>query len=57
LNSALNGKQWLVGNQVSIADISVAVSLVVPLQIILDGGFRKAMKSVIEWAERVFAIP
>ena len=31
LNTALTGKQWLVGNSISLADIAVAASLVVPL--------------------------
>ena len=57
LNSALSGREWLVGNSISLADVAVAVSLVVPLQIVLDGGLRKAMKEVNQWAERVYATP
>ena len=57
MNTALTGKQWLVGNSISLADIAVAASLIVPLQILLDGGLRKAMKAVSDWAERVFALP
>ena len=57
LNTALTGREWLVGNSMSLADVAVAVSLVIPLQILLDGGLRKAMKEVNSWAERVFALP
>jgi len=31
INLALTGKQWLVGTSISLADVAVAISLVVPL--------------------------
>jgi len=57
INTALNGKKWLVGENVSVADIMVASTLLTSFQTVLDGGFRKAMKDVTAWAERVFTLP
>ena len=55
LNTHLDGKQWLVGNEMTIADIIVGLQLSHGLQTVLDGGFRKAMKNVEAWATSVFA--
>lgn len=57
LNTALEGKKWLVGNEMTIADVSLALWLSYPLQTILDGGFRKAMKNASDWAEAVYNHP
>lgn len=55
VNSAVAGG-YLVGGQLSLADVIVATALMVPFQTVLDNGFRKAMKSVTEWAEKIFAM-
>ena len=57
INTALEGKQWLAGAEVSMADIVLANSLITSLQTVLDGGFRKAMKNVEAWAKACFALP
>jgi glutathione S-transferase len=57
LNTALEGKQWLVGDKMSLADVVIATALVVPLQTVLDAGFRKAMKNASDWLARVYALP
>lgn len=38
----------------TLADVFVAIALIHPLQTVLDGGFRKAMKDVSTWAEKIF---
>lgn len=57
LNTALEGKNWLVGKEASLADIVMIVYLMHNLQTVLDGGFRKAMKNVNAWAEACLALP
>jgi elongation factor 1-gamma len=57
LNTQLTGKDYLVGNTLTIADVVVAVSLVLPFQTILDGGFRKAMGNTTAWMERICKLP
>jgi len=56
LNTALEGKQWLVGNTVTLADVIVSLSLATSFQTTLDGGFRKAMKNVGSWVEACYAL-
>lgn len=57
LNTALDGKKFLVGEELSLADLVVASVLMAPLQTVLDGGVRKSpvMKNVEPWATSVFA--
>ena len=57
LNTALEGKKYLVGNQLSLADIVVAGTLMYAFQTTLDGGFRKAMKAVEPWVSSIYALP
>ena len=57
LNTALQGKDFLVANRFTIADIALWVSLYVPFQLTLDAGFRKAMPHVSAWFERVSKLP
>lgn len=49
------GNGFLVGGQMTLADLMVATALLVPLQTVLDGGVRKATKIVPSWAEKFFA--
>jgi len=39
----------------TLADVIVSVALVEPLQTILDVGFRKAMKELNDWAEKLYS--
>ena len=57
LNANLKSKSWLVGDNVTLADLSVATQLVFAMQCVLDGGFRKAMPDLSAWFERVCALP
>jgi glutathione S-transferase len=56
LNTALEGKQFLVGNSLSLADVVVGAVLQYAFQTTLDGGFRKAMKNLEPWAKGVYAL-
>lgn len=56
LNAHLEGKKFLVGSELSLADVVVANMLLYPFQTVLDAGFRKAMKNVTAWAESVYAL-
>jgi len=55
INSALNGKDFLVGNRLTIADIVVGLMLTHAFTTVLDGGFRKAMAHVTKWIEHLIA--
>jgi elongation factor 1-gamma len=55
LNTHLEGKKWLVGAEHSVADMIVSQYLSYAFQTVLDGGFRKAMKNVNDWAVRCYA--
>jgi elongation factor 1-gamma len=57
VNLNLKGKNFLVGDHVTLADIVVATQFIIPQQTILDGGFRKAMPDFSAWWERVAALP
>ena len=57
INTHLEGKKWLVGEEMTIADVYLAIVLSNLLQTTLDAGFRKAMKNASDWAERVFSNP
>jgi len=59
LNTHLDGKKWLVGNEMTVADIVVVLVLQHAFQTVLDAGFRKTpiMKNVNAWAEACFALP
>ncbi len=57
INTSLEGKKWLAGNDASLADVVLAVSLQSSFQTVLDGGFRKAMKNVEAWANAVYNLP
>jgi len=43
----------LVGNKVTLADLFCAHVLTPAFQLVLDAGFRKGMKDVAAWFERV----
>ena len=51
------GSEFLCGSTMTVADILVAVSLIQPLQTVLDAGFRKAMGKLTSWAEKIFSSP
>lgn len=56
MNTVLDGRTFLVGNQYTLADVIVAQVLKVPLQTVLDAGFRKGTgKNVEAWALAYYA--
>lgn len=57
LNNYLKGKYYLVGDNVTIADVIVASHLIVSFQTVYDGGYRKAIPNVTEWFERISSLP
>lgn len=57
LNTHLQGKDYLVGNHLTVADLIVACSLILPFQTALDGGFRKAMQNVTNLVEKIVKLP
>ena len=57
LNTALEGKKYLVGNDLTLADLIMANTLQYGFQTVLDGGFRKAMKNIETWATSIYALP
>jgi len=57
LNTELEGKKFLVGDEATLADVAVAVALIESFQTVLDGGFRKAMKNVEAWATATLELP
>lgn len=57
VNEALKGKDFLVGDTVTIADILAATSLAFPMSMVLETGFQKAVQNVVNWFTKVVAIP
>ena len=57
LNKALEGKEFLVGGHLSIADLAVFVAVFMPMEFALDAGFRKAMPHFSAWYERITKVP
>jgi glutathione S-transferase len=53
LNDRLEGKEYLVGDKLSLADVYVAVSLNLFFATSLDAGFRKAIPHLTKWYESV----
>jgi glutathione S-transferase len=50
MDTALEGKKFLLGDEVSVADVCLACGLMYAFQTVLDGGFRKSIKNVEAWA-------
>lgn len=57
LNTYLKGKNWLVGNSVTLADLYCGHVLTQAFQLVLDAGFRKGMAEVAKWFEAYVALP
>ena len=53
----MQGKDHLVGGRYTIADVVVGVTLLLPYQLALDAGFRKAMPNVAAWLEKFVKLP
>jgi len=57
LNTHLNGKKWLVGDNVTLADITVACHLIISVQNVLDASFRKSNEHFARWFKSVIELP
>jgi len=55
INNALNGKDFLVGGRLTVADLVIALMLTHAFSTVLDGGFRKAMAHATKWLESIIA--
>lgn len=49
LDTYLNGKTWIAGNDLTIADLYLGSSFMLAFQTVFDGGFRKAHKHITKW--------
>lgn len=57
LNAHLKGKSFIVGNQVTMADIACATLLTPAFQLVFDTGFRKGMADLAKWFESFTSLP
>lgn len=57
LNDHLKNKHFLVGDNLTIADVVVSCALIVAFQTVLDAGFRKGFSAVSEWFEKCMGLP
>jgi hypothetical protein len=53
----LNGKHFLVGETLTLADVVASTAFVVPCQTVLDAGVRKGMPHFAAWFERCMSLP
>ena len=56
-DSHLKDRHFLVGENLTIADVVAAVAFVAPYQTVLDAGFRKGMPNISAWLEKCMALP
>lgn len=57
LNAHLKGKKWIVGDNVTMADIACASVLTPAFQFIFDSGFRKGRADLAKWFENFTGLP
>jgi len=57
INTHLKDKTYLVGNQITAADIVLCINTVLPFQTVLDPGFRKGMPNLSAWIENILKNP
>jgi translation elongation factor EF-1beta len=57
LNAHLADQHFLVGDNLTVADVITAGHLILGFQTVLDAGFRKSNPDVSEWFERVTGLP
>lgn len=57
LDNHLKGKKYLVGDELSIADIAICSMLVHPYRLVLDEASRKTLPAVTEWFVSVTSLP
>jgi glutathione S-transferase/translation elongation factor EF-1beta len=57
LNDQLKGKSFLVGDNLTVADVVAACSLIVAFQTVFDAKYRKSMPALSAWFERCVGLP
>ena len=57
VNNAVEKKDFLVGSQVTIADVMLALPISMGYQTFLDPGFRKSVPHLDKWLLRCIALP
>lgn len=57
LNDWLKGKKWIMGNNLTMADIACAVALKPCFQHFFEPGFRKGRANLAQWFEAFIALP
>ena len=57
LDSYLADKPFLVGENLTVADVVVALALLIPMQLVLDPAARSGMPHVSEWFEKCVGLP
>lgn len=57
LNDYLKDKHFLVGENLTIADVVVAGQLTVLFQTVFDAGYRRAIPNLTDWFERIMSLP
>jgi len=57
LNSYLEGKQFLAGEKLSVADVVCSCALIMSFQTVFDAGFRKGMPHLTAWFQRCISHP
>merc|ERR1712176_1447331 len=57
LNAHLEGKGWLVGGRLTLADIVVFNAVLAPFNYCFDPGFRKAIPFACSWFDRISKLP
>jgi elongation factor 1-gamma len=57
LDSYLADKPFLVGENLTVADVVVALALLIPMQLVLDPAARSGMPHLTEWFEKCVGLP
>ena len=57
LNAHLDGKSWLTGSRLTLADIVVFNALLAPFSYCFDPGFQKAIPRTCAWFEKISKLP
>jgi len=57
LDKHLNGKKYLIGENLSLADLQIGTSLSIGFQSVFDKNFREEIKNLTQWYERFINNP
>ena len=57
MNTALDGKSWLVADRLTLADIVVFNDLIIPFTFTFDAGYMKAIPNVVAWFVKMSKLP